>query len=129
MVCRHVTVTYKCKIKKNTTSSKIFFFHKPPIIEYIFPPGYWKKLLLPGYWGRFNGLSMLLLKWSKTSFFTAKIASQISKRHLSAWNIWTFSRRFSRNLTPRETKNNSICVLFILIIWQDIFLVHDCGGA
>ena len=38
------------------------------------------------------------------SFFTAKIASQISKRHLSAWNIWTFSRRFSRNLTPRETK-------------------------
>ena len=44
--------------------------------------------------------------------------SHISKRHLSAWNIWTFSRRFSRNLTPRETKKiltNSICVLFILI--------------
>ena len=37
-------------------------------------------------------------------FVTAKIASQISKRHLSASNIWTFFRRFSRNLTPRETK-------------------------
>jgi hypothetical protein len=31
-------------------------------------------------------------------------ADIISKRHLSAWNIWAFSRRFSRNLTPRETK-------------------------
>jgi hypothetical protein len=38
------------------------------------------------------------------SFFTAKIASQTSKRHLSACNIWTFSRRFSRNLTPRAPK-------------------------
>jgi hypothetical protein len=37
-------------------------------------------------------------------FFTAKIASQISKPHLSAWNISTCSRRFSRNLAPREAK-------------------------
>ena len=36
--------------------------------------------------------------------FLRQIASQISKRHLSAWNIWIFPRRFSRNLTPRETK-------------------------
>ena len=49
-------------------------------------------------------------------FLTATIASQTSKRHLSACNIWTFSRRFSRNLTPRAPKNSS-CVLFILIIW------------
>ena len=70
MVCRHVTVIYKCKIKKNTTSSKIKKFHKPPIIDYIFPPGYWKKLLLPGYWGRLNDLSMLLLKWSKIVWST-----------------------------------------------------------
>jgi hypothetical protein len=50
---------------------------------------------------------------------TTKIASQISKRHLSAWNIWTCFRRFSRKLTPRVPKKyfNSICVLFILIIW------------
>ena len=38
-----------------------------------------------------------LLRADIPSFFTAKIASQISKRHLSAWNIWTFFRRFSRN--------------------------------
>jgi hypothetical protein len=37
-------------------------------------------------------------------FFTANIASQTSKRHLSACNIWTFSRRFSRNIAPRAPK-------------------------
>jgi hypothetical protein len=54
-----------------------------------------------------------------TIVFTANIASQTSKRHLIACNIWTFSRRFSRNLTPRAPKKyiNSSCVLFILIIW------------
>jgi hypothetical protein len=45
-------------------------------------------------------------------FFTAKIASQISKRHLSAWNILTFSRRFSRNLTPREPKKYYLCFIY-----------------
>jgi hypothetical protein len=51
-------------------------------------------------------------------FLTATIPSQTSKRHLSACNIWTCSRRFSRNLTPRAPKKyfNSSCVLFILII-------------
>ena len=65
----------------------------------------------------------LLLRADIPSFFTAEITSQISKRHLSAWNIWTFSRRFSRNLTPRSPKKyfNSICVLFILIILKKYF--------
>jgi hypothetical protein len=48
------------------------------------------------------------------SFFTAKIASQISKRHLSAWNISIFSRRFSRNLTPRAPKNTLTVFVFYL---------------
>jgi hypothetical protein len=41
MVCRQVTVIYKCKItnKINTISFKIFFFHKPPITDYIFSSG------------------------------------------------------------------------------------------
>jgi hypothetical protein len=30
-----------------------------------FSSGILKLLLLPGYWGKFNSLSMLLLKWSK----------------------------------------------------------------
>jgi hypothetical protein len=38
------------------------------------------------------------------SFFTAKIASQISKRHLSAWNIWTFSRRAPEKYFTRLLK-------------------------
>jgi hypothetical protein len=61
------------------------------------------------------------------SFFTATITSQTSKRHLSACNIWTFSRRFSRNLTPRAPKKyfNSSCVLFILIICFDVKLVSN----
>jgi hypothetical protein len=71
---------------------------------------------LPGYWNSFY-------------YLTAKIASQISKRHLSAWNIWTFSRRFSRNLTPRSPKKyfNSICVLFILIIWYGVNAITRTG--
>jgi uncharacterized membrane protein len=51
-----------------------------------------------------------------TIVFTANIASQTSKLHLSACNIWTFSRRFSRNLTPRASKkyfnSTGSCVLF-----------------
>ena len=41
MVCRHVSVIYKCKItnKINTISSKIVFFHQPPITDYIFSSG------------------------------------------------------------------------------------------
>ena len=38
-----------------------------------------------------------------TIVFYGKIASQTSKRHLSACNIRTFYRRFSRNLTPKNT--------------------------
>ena len=51
------------------------------------------------------------LFWMKWCLFylcnitvTAKIASQTSKRHLSAYNICTFSSGFSRNLTPRAPK-------------------------
>ena len=47
-------------------------------------------------------------------FFTANIASQTSKRHPSACNIWTFSRRFSRNLTPRAPKKYLTVVVFYL---------------
>ena len=66
-----------------------------------------------------------------TIVFTANIASPTSKRHLSACNIWTFSRRFSRNLTPRAPKKyfNSSCVLFIFNNLVKYYLVHDYGGA
>ena len=56
----------------------------------------------------------LLLRADTSSFFTANIASQISKRHLSAWNIWRFSRRFSRNVTPRAPKNTLTVFVFYL---------------
>ena len=59
-------------------------------------------------------------------FFTAKIASQISKRHLSAWNIWTFSRRFSRNLTPRETKK--ILLQYLCFIYFNNLVKYFSGA-
>jgi hypothetical protein len=61
-----------------------------------------------------------------TFIFKAKIASQISKRHLSAWKIWTFFRRFSRNLTPRETPKkyfNSICVTMVC---RHVTVIYKC---
>ena len=48
VVCRHVTVIQH-KNKINTTSSKIVFFHKTPIIDYIFSSGILKQLSLPEY--------------------------------------------------------------------------------
>jgi hypothetical protein len=48
--------------------------------------------------------SITVTLYNRPSFFTGNIASQTSKRHLSACNIWTFSRRFSRNLIPRAPK-------------------------
>ena len=63
------------------------------------------------FWMKWCFILHLLLRADIPSFFTAKIASQISKRHLSAWNIWTFSRRFSRNLTPRETPKK-LCFIY-----------------
>jgi hypothetical protein len=55
-------------------------------------------------------------------YYRRKIASQISKRHLSVWNIWTFFRRFSRNLTPRETKKNTLTVFVFVSNKLDTYL-------
>jgi hypothetical protein len=55
-----------------------------------------------------------LLRADIPSFFTANIASQTSKRHVSACNIWTFSRRFSKNLTLRAPKK----YLYLTSLWR-----------
>jgi hypothetical protein len=58
-------------------------------------------------------------------FLTANIASQTSKRHLSAFNIWKFSRRFSRNLTPRAP-SNTLTVVFLFYRRYHTFDVKTC---
>ena len=47
-----------------------------------------------------------------TIVFYGKDCFSNIKRHRSTWNIWTFSRRFSRNLTPRETKKK-LCFIYL----------------
>jgi hypothetical protein len=63
-----------------------------------------KKKLFWMKWCLFYFYLIYLLRADIPSFFTAKIASQTSKRHLSACNIWRFPRLFFKKFKTSCTK-------------------------
>jgi hypothetical protein len=107
VTCRHTIVFYgkDCFSNIETSSKRLEYLNIFPSFFYL--RTYLIKIWFVLYYRRDHTFDVKTCLQQNRYVFDVIVTSWalfVFCRHLSAWNIWTFSRRFSRNLKPRETQ-------------------------